>query len=145
MDPCKGDSFVNPTLDLSELDCKIGRLFMVGIPGPELDADTELLIREYCLGGVILFGRNIEDPLQLASLCRDLQDRAMEYHGIPLFLAVDQEGGRVARLREPFTQFPGNTAIGEDQNPVDKAVEFARVTCPGRAARTTFGRSDVQR
>ncbi len=101
---------------------------MAGIPGTKLDSGTEALIRDYCLGGVILFSRNIDDPLQLATLCNDLQDRAMEYHGIPLFLAVDQEGGRVARLKEPFKSFPGNTAIGEDEQAVDKAVEFARVT-----------------
>ena len=115
-------------LDLSELNSKIGRLFMAGIPEPQLDPDTETLIRDYCLGGVILFGRNIENPIQLAKLCNDLQEIAIKYHGTPLFLAVDQEGGPVSRFKEPFTLFPGNTAIGEDQMSVDRAVEFARVT-----------------
>jgi beta-N-acetylhexosaminidase len=119
---------VHSTLELSELDAKLGRLFMAGLPGTKLDADTEALIRDYCLGGVILFSRNIEDPVQLATLCKDLQDRAMTYHGIPLFLAIDQEGGPVARLREPFTCFPGNEAIGADPKPVDRAREFAEVT-----------------
>jgi len=84
------------------LNTKIGRLFMAGIPGTRLDDDTDALIRHYCIGGVILFSRNIEDPVQLAALCNDLQDRAIRYHNIPLFLAVDQEGGRVARLKGPF-------------------------------------------
>ena len=110
------------------LNTKIGRLFMAGIPGTRLDDDTDALIRHYCIGGVILFSRNIEDPVQLAALCNDLQDRAIRYHNIPLFLAVDQEGGRVARLKGPFTAFAGNTAIGDDPYPVDRAVEFARVT-----------------
>jgi beta-N-acetylhexosaminidase len=110
------------------LNTKIGRLFMAGIPGTRLDDDTDALIRHYCIGGVILFSRNIEDPVQLAALCNDLQDRAIRYHNIPLFLAVDQEGGRVARLKGPFTAFAGNTAIGDDPHPVDRAVEFARVT-----------------
>ena len=119
---------MHPTLDLSELNAKIGRLFMAGMPGPQLDANTESLIRDYCLGGVILFSRNIENPVQLATLINNLNDRAMKYHGKALFLAIDQEGGRVARLKEPFTLFPGNTDIGEDESPVDRAVEFARVT-----------------
>jgi len=119
---------MNTTLGLSELNLRVGQLFMVGIPGTSLDEDTEALIRDYNLCGVILFARNIEDPLQLARLCRDLQDAAIKYHGLPLFLAVDQEGGRVARLREPFTSFPGNEAIGMDDNPIEKAVEFGMIT-----------------
>ena len=116
------------TLELSELNRKLGRLFMAGLPGKVVDPQTAVLIREYGLGGVILFARNIEEPVQLATLCHDLQDLAMQAHGIPLFLAVDQEGGRVARLNEPFTRFPGNGAIGDAVDPGNKAVEFARVT-----------------
>ena len=116
------------TLDLSELDFKIGSLFMAGMPGPELDGDTEALIRNHCLGGVILFARNIENPIQLASLCHNLQETVMKHHGTPLFLAVDQEGGRVARLKGPFTLFPGNSAIGNDLNPTDRANEFGITT-----------------
>jgi beta-N-acetylhexosaminidase len=122
------ESSLSTTLDLSELNVKIGQLFMAGIPGPQLDEDTKALIRDYNLGGVILFSRNIEDPIQLTRLCLDLQDTAIEYHGLPLILAVDQEGGRVARLKEPFTQFPGNTAIGQDAQPVERAMEYGRIT-----------------
>jgi beta-N-acetylhexosaminidase len=119
---------LNTTLDLSELDSKIGQLFMAGIPGKTLDNGTEALIRDYYLGGVILFSRNIEDPAQLAQLCQDLQGAAKKHQIVPLFLAVDQEGGRVARLREPFTLFPGNEAIGKNENPLDRAKEFGLTT-----------------
>ena len=119
---------MNTTLELSELDSKIGQLFMAGIPGKTLDNGTEALIRDYNLGGVILFSRNIEEPEQVARLCQDLQDAAMKHQSVPLFLAVDQEGGRVARLREPFTLFPGNEAIGKDDNPLDRAKEFGLTT-----------------
>ncbi len=119
---------MHTTLDLSELNSKIGRLFIAGIPEPQLDPETEALIRDYNLGGVILFNRNIKNPVQLAELCNDLQEMALKYHGTPLFLAVDQEGGPVSRFKKPFTRFPGNTAIGEDQMAVDRAAEFARVT-----------------
>jgi beta-N-acetylhexosaminidase len=101
---------------------------MAGIPGRKIDPGTEMLIRNHGLGGVILFDRNIESPIQLTELCLTLQELAMKYQGKPLFLAVDQEGGRVARLREPFTIFPGNTAIGMDNEPLDRAVEFASIT-----------------
>jgi beta-N-acetylhexosaminidase len=101
---------------------------MAGMPGTILDEGTELLIREYNLGGIILFSRNIDNPMQLARLCRDIQNTAARYECDPLFIAVDQEGGRVARLREPFTVFPGNEAIGMDERPVRKAIEFGTVT-----------------
>jgi beta-N-acetylhexosaminidase len=119
---------VPPNLELAELNTHIGRLFVSGIPGTKVDQDTEMLIREYCIGGIILFARNIADPIQLATLCSDLQELSMDAHGIPLFLAVDQEGGRVARLREPFTRFPGNTAIGESPDPLKQAEIFAETT-----------------
>jgi beta-N-acetylhexosaminidase len=101
---------------------------MIGMPWQVLDKDTEALIRDYNPSGIILFSRNIEGPLQLARLCRDLQATAMKYHGMPLFISIDQEGGRVARLKEPFTVFPGNEAIGKDENPVQRAQEFGHIT-----------------
>jgi beta-N-acetylhexosaminidase len=119
---------LNTTLELSELDRKIGQLFMAGIPGHALDGETEALIRDYNLGGIILFARNIQDPGQLARLCRQIQDRATKYHKVPLLLAVDQEGGKVARLKEPFTVFPGNKAIGAAEKPVQEAEGFAVIT-----------------
>jgi beta-N-acetylhexosaminidase len=135
--PGKNNKFKRPTfkgislntlLDLSELNQKLGQLFMAGMPGTYLDEGTELLIRDYHLGGIILFTRNIEDPIQLARLCRDIQKTAVKWNCDPLFLAVDQEGGRVARLKEPFTVFPGNESIALDERPVRKAVEFGTIT-----------------
>ena len=111
-----------------DLHAEIGQLFMAGMPGTNLDKGTIALIRECNLGGIIFFSRNIEDPLQLAGLCRDLQREALDSHGTPLFLAVDQEGGRVARLKEPFTFFPGNAAIAADRECVKRAEEFGTVT-----------------
>jgi len=119
---------LNSTLELSELNTMIGRLFMSGMPGTKLDSITEELIANYCLNGIILFKRNIENPIQLATLCNDLQEASIKYHGIPLFIALDQEGGRVARLQKPFTVFPGNTAICKNARSEEKAREFATIT-----------------
>jgi beta-N-acetylhexosaminidase len=111
-----------------DVHARIGQLFMAGLAGPRIDKDTLSLIRDLNLGGIIFFSRNIEDPMQLAELCQDLQKEALRGHGSPLFLSVDQEGGRVARLREPFTSFPGNAAISADEDPVKRAEEFGTVT-----------------
>ena len=76
---------LSTTLETSELDRKIGQLFMSGMPGTRLDEGTASLIRDYHLGGVILFSRNVEYPVQLAALCRDLHAAAATSQGIPLF------------------------------------------------------------
>ena len=119
---------MHSTLNLSELTDHTGRLFMAGMPGPHLDEGTLSLIRDKGLGGVILFKRNIVDPLQIAALTNDLQAAAFKYQGMPLFLAVDQEGGRVARLQKPFTRFPGNSAIGDASDSDKMAERFGRIT-----------------
>ena len=119
---------MHSTLELSELHDHVGRLFMAGIPGPRLDSGTLSLIRDRGLGGVILFKRNIVDPLQVAALTNDLQETALKYNGVPLFLGVDQEGGRVARLGDPFTSFPGNSTIGDGPRSHEMAAVFGRVT-----------------
>jgi len=119
---------VNTTLELSELDHKIGRLFMCGMPGPMLDEDTRRLIRAIHPSGIIFFKRNVKDPVQLARLCMDLQRESLKSGGAPLILAVDQEGGRVARLQAPFSEFPGNEAVGKSGAPDTRAEEFAAVT-----------------
>jgi beta-N-acetylhexosaminidase len=67
------------------------------------------LAREFQLGGVTLFKRNIEAPEQVAELNHDLQSLSSE---LPLWVAVDQEGGRVARLRAPFTEWPPMATLG---------------------------------
>ena len=114
--------------DKPEIMSKIGQIFMGGMPGLTVDSGTEILIRDYHLGGIVLFSRNITGPQQVAQLCSDLQGLALRHNRPPLFLAVDQEGGRVARLKAPFTEFPGNEAIGSDPQPQKKAIEFSTIT-----------------
>ncbi len=85
---------------------------MVGLPGPDLDATARRLIEDLGVGGVILFARNVVDPRQITDLCGQIQRAALDRHGRPLLLAVDQEGGAVARLRRPFTCGPDHPALG---------------------------------
>jgi beta-N-acetylhexosaminidase len=119
---------MNTIMDNSEIDSCIGHLFMIGMPGLYLDEATESLIRQYNIGGIVLFKRNIDNPVQIAELCKSIQGASLKYHDTPMFIAVDQEGGAVARLREPFTIFPGNEAIGESATPLKMAKQFASVT-----------------
>jgi len=98
---------------MRETTRKIGQRFMVGFDGPEASGDVKRLIREFGVGHVILFARNVESPEQVAELVRELQSIArLAGHETPLLVAVDQEGGRVARLREPWTVWPPLRAVG---------------------------------
>jgi beta-N-acetylhexosaminidase len=87
---------------------------MVGIPGPELDAETRAFLAERAIGGVVLFRRNVRDPETLAALTRDLHAITPDR---PMLIAIDQEGGRVTRLGEPFTQFPPAALVGTAGSP----------------------------
>ena len=99
-----------------------GQLLMVGIPGPRVDAVARELVRDLKVGGVILFARNIETPEQVWELTRDLQQEALAATGRPLLLAVDQEGGRVQRLKMPFTIIPAARDLGITRTPEE--VEY---------------------
>jgi beta-N-acetylhexosaminidase len=99
-----------------------GQLLMVGIPGPRVDAVARELVRELKVGGVILFARNIETPEQVWELTRDLQQEALAATGRPLLLSVDQEGGRVQRLKTPFTLIPPARELGITRTPEEVEV-----------------------
>lgn len=80
-----------------------GQLIISGIKGTSLLPEEIEFIKNEKLGGIILFSHNFEDPAQLAELVNNIQKHRDEY---PLFISVDQEGGRVIRFKKHFTQFP---------------------------------------
>src|SRR3989442_10162232 len=73
----------------------LGQLLMTGVPGPVLDAQTAAAFRRIQPGAFILFGRNIQSPAQLRKLCDDLRDLS----DVEPIITIDQEGGRVSRLK----------------------------------------------
>ncbi|MBU3664664.1 MAG: glycoside hydrolase family 3 protein [Chthoniobacterales bacterium] len=73
----------------------VGQLLLVGVPGAELDSETAAMLRRVQPGGFILFGRNIKSPEQLRKLIDDLRDLSE----VEPVITIDQEGGRVSRLR----------------------------------------------
>ena len=113
---------MNPeTLSLEQL---AGQRLMVGFEGKQFNSYLEFLIGDLKAGGVILFSQNVETPDQVKNLCGAVQKFANRIGQPPLIISIDQEGGQVARLKEPFTQFPGNAAMAD----VADAVYFARTT-----------------
>jgi len=113
---------------MNDLIEALGQLFMIGFPGADLDTETQELIYRYGIGNFILFRRNVADPLQVARLCLNLKNACRD-RGLPLpLISIDQEGGPVARLKPPFTQFSGAAGIAKAANPAAEARRFADIT-----------------
>lgn len=82
---------------------------ILGFPGHEIPPELNSIAREFDLGGVIFFARNIAEPAQVLDMARQARGLARE---LPLWISVDQEGGRVARLKDPFTVWPPMITLG---------------------------------
>jgi len=87
----------------------IGQYLIGSMPGTTIPVELRSLAREFDLGGVILFSRNIEAPEQVAELSSESEALGRT---LPAWVSVDQEGGRVARLKEPFTKWPPMATLG---------------------------------
>ncbi|MBM4329000.1 MAG: beta-N-acetylhexosaminidase [Deltaproteobacteria bacterium] len=107
----------------------IGNLFVIGFDGLSLDNELRDLLSDLNPSGVVLFSRNIEDPAQVARLNCDLQTFAQKELKQPgLFIGVDQEGGRVQRLVEPFSVFPSSLELASTDDPGASVRQFALTT-----------------
>jgi len=107
------------------LRAAIARLFVTGIPGPTLDAETRRLHAEIPFGGVVLFTPNAGPPRPMRDLARAIH--ALD-PALPPLVSIDHEGGRVHRLAPPFTHFPPARVVG------------ARGVAAVRAVATAMGR-----
>ena len=100
----------------------LGQLVVTGFAGMSIPAELQSLARDTGLGGIILFSRNVEAPDQVAELAWAAQALGREE---PLWVSVDQEGGRVARLTAPFTRWPPMCSLGRSGD-LGLAGRFAR-------------------
>jgi beta-N-acetylhexosaminidase len=101
---------------------EIGQLLIAGFDGHQISAELQSLAREFGLGGVILFARNIVEPEQVAEAAFEASRMVQ---ALPPWVSVDQEGGRVARLKAPFTEWPPMATLGRSGD-VKLAERFAR-------------------
>jgi len=113
---------MNPeTLSMEQL---AGQRLMVGFEGKQFNPDLKFVIRDLKVGAIILFSQNIETPNQVKKLCEAIQECARVNSQPPLIIAIDQEGGQVARLQEPFSVFAGNPSMKD----INDAIFFAETT-----------------
>jgi beta-N-acetylhexosaminidase len=109
-------------MSLKDIRRHAGQLAIAGFAGYDIPSDLKAFAKEFDLGGIILFARNVADPEQVADVARQAEELAGE---LPLWVSVDQEGGRVARLKAPFTVWPPMFSLGRSGD--DGLVErFAR-------------------
>ena len=115
---------IDDKINSMTLDEKIGQMIITGFDGSEYNDGMDRLINEYKVGGVILFARNIEDSSQMIELTRALQENN---NNIPLFISIDEEGGRVSRLPDDIEKFPAAFDIGlinNDQTAYENGKEI---------------------
>ena len=106
---------IKQEINKMSLDEKIGQMVMSGIEGYTINDSTVKLIKDYHVGGIIILGENIKSSNQLLSLVNSLKTTNLS-NKTPLFLSIDQEGGRVDRLSKEFIKLPDNKTIGNVNN-----------------------------
>jgi len=94
-------------IDNLTLEEKVGQMLMFAFNGTTYNKQIDTFINEFKLGGVIYFKKNIENIHQTAFLNKQISEKA----SIPLFKAIDQEGGPVLRFTEEVTPLPGAMAL----------------------------------
>jgi|GEM_PF-817635 len=91
----------------------VGQVIHIAIPGKSVETQTINEIKKTRPGGIILFGKNLGKKLEIIRLTEDLQKETKELGLPPLFISTDQEGGRVFRVRDGMTEYPGAMALGQ--------------------------------
>ena len=105
---------------------KIGQMVMIGIHGTDVDEDSLYMLRQFHFGGIILFARNVESIEQTAQLVEHIQTQADEK--VPLFIAIDEEGGRVSRLGHVIDAAPSQQSIGQSGS-IEEDKRWVDYTC----------------
>ena len=107
----------------------LGQLFMIGLPGTDLDKETLSFIKNFGISKFILFSRNAsEGSNSFKRLCNDLKNACMD-EGLCPILAIDQEGGPVRRLKPPdFPDMPSQAEVRKSLEPERAMRQLAEAT-----------------
>lgn len=115
------------TIDQMSLREKIGQMIVTGFPTLEMTPEIKEVIEQYQVGNIILFSHNIKNKIQLGGLVAELQRWFTMHTGIPGFITIDQEGGRVTRMPKDATNVAGAMAIAASGRP-ENAYAAGRMT-----------------
>lgn len=106
---------IRKQLENMSLREKVGQMMVAGLDGYALQQQGQALISQYHVGGVILFKSNVKDADQLVQLINDVKE-ANQLNPVPIFVSVDQEGGRVNRMPSSIASLPSNAVIGKAED-----------------------------
>ena len=117
---------MNVNIDKLTIQEKIGQMMIVGIDKNYITKRTKRLILDYKIGGVILYKKNFSSYDELINIIRELK-KLNSVNKIPLFISIDQEGGRVSRLPKEFLKFPPAYKLAETKD-INLIKESANLT-----------------
>lgn len=103
---------IDRQIEKMTLEEKIGQLMIIGFEGKNFSEEVRLGIEQLKPSGFILFARNIEDSRQTLDLLNEIKKHNKKYN-IPLFLAIDEEGGEVSRLPREINKIPSAKELGD--------------------------------
>ncbi|OCT13992.1 hypothetical protein A8709_00165 [Paenibacillus pectinilyticus] len=99
-------------IDKMTLDEKLGQMIFAGIDDYTMNEQARQLLVTYHVGGIILYKPNVKDTKQLVGLVNELKT-ANSVNKLPLWIGVDEEGGRVTRLPDEITKTPTSQTVGK--------------------------------
>lgn len=115
---------------------KVGQMVMIGVHGTDIDENSQYMLRQFHIGGVILFDRNLESAEQTKALAKHLQDYAQgeeAHQRVPLFIGIDEEGGDVVRGKAFLPPPPSQQEIGQTGDPAQAGANAERTARTLRA------------
>jgi len=111
-----GEEDINVIISQMTLEQKVGQMLLAGIEGKKIDSSMKKMIAEQHVGGIILYKNNFSDVAGSVRLVNELK-KANNGNPAPLFISVDQEGGKVSRLPKEFETMPSADKVGRTGDP----------------------------
>ncbi|KGP78254.1 glycoside hydrolase family 3 [Paenibacillus sp. MAEPY2] len=106
---------VQEQLDQLSLDEKVGQMILAGVQGTTLDAQAKQMIMDQKVGGIIFYANNVSTLQGTATFVQSIKD-ANRSNPVPIFMSVDQEGGKVSRMPETVESIPSNGKVGKTKD-----------------------------